>query len=38
MLKRLFKRNKQIIAHGVTLGREFNVGDVIECYTVEKTS
>src|SRR4029453_16876092 len=38
MLRRLFQRNKQTVAHGVTLGREFNVGDVIEQrYEVEKT-
>ena len=38
MLRRLFQRNKQTVAHGVTLGREFNVGDVIEQrYEIEKT-
>src|SRR5215210_7903776 len=38
MLRRLFQRNKQTVAHGMTLGREFNVGDVIEQrYEIEKT-
>ena len=38
MIRRLFQRNKQTVAHGVTLGREFNVGDVIEQrYEIEKT-
>jgi len=38
MIRRLFQRNKQTIAHGITLGREFNVGDVIEQrYEIEKT-
>src|SRR6476661_9665393 len=38
MIKRLFQRNKQSIAPGMMLGREFNVGDVIEQrYEIEKT-
>lgn len=38
MIRRLFQRNKQTVARGVTLGREFNVGDVIEQrYEIEKT-
>jgi tetratricopeptide (TPR) repeat protein len=38
MLRRLFQRNKPNLTHGVTLGREFNVGDVIEQrYEIEKT-